>query len=174
MKLRQIKYLLPLTACLFTLLFLSCAVPTRQPSYFDKHPNVLKKQYTTDEIAALEKNLEANPLQYSQAVGDLLLWQMHQKSPEFALEFAQTPEIADGIDAQEVKAMRSIYGLVEGITISSNLFKQRAYDEKGVHYFTLEWKGNTETKSDFEDLFLAIDNTHNPGASTNEVPKMPV
>ena len=124
------------------------AVATRQPSYFDKHSDVLKKQYTADDIAILEKNFKANPLQYSQAIGDMLLRQMHQKSPEFALEFAQTPEIVDGIDVQEAKAMDSIYGLIKGVDMPRNLFAKYE-NEQGIQKILIEWEGNSSEKTDW-------------------------
>jgi len=156
MKTRLTKYPLSLIACLFTILCFSCVVPTKQPSYFDSHPEVLKKQYTADEINILEKNFEANPLQYSQAVGDMLLYRMHQKSPEFAREFAQTPEIADGVNTQEAKAIASIYDLIKPIEITEDLYEKKGLDSD-VHKIIMEWEGNKE--SDWSGWFLGLGNT---------------
>ena len=130
-------------------------MPTRQPSYFDKHPDVLKKQYTADEIATLKKNFEANPLKYSQAVGDMLLWRMHQKSPEFASEFAQTPEVADGITPQEAKAMASIYNLIKGLNISPGLFAQK--DQLEYDKILIKWRGNSPKESDWSGWIMFMD-----------------
>ena len=139
-------------------------MPTRQPSYFDKHPDVLKKQYTADEIATLKKNFEANPLKYSQAVGDMLLWRMHQKSPEFALEFAQTPEIADGINAPEAKAMDPIYGLIKGIDIPHGLFEKRIIDRYNLNIL-IEWESNSKEKSDWGCRFIPTDGFYRSGTT---------
>jgi len=72
------------------LLLLYNCTATNRLSYFDKNPALLIKKYTSPEIKEIKNNFEANPLQYSQQMGDLLLWQMYQKSPEFALEIAHT------------------------------------------------------------------------------------
>jgi len=99
-----------------------CATATKQPSIFQTNPSLLTKQYTPDQITTIQQNFETNPAQYSQELGDLLLWQMHQKSPEFALEFAQTPELNDGIDQKEASAMMSIYNLIKDLDIPPDLF----------------------------------------------------
>lgn len=139
------KYSLPLIPCLLTIFILSCAIPTKQPNYLDKHPNVLKKQYSADEIATIEKNFKANPSQYSQTMGDLILWRMHQKSPKFALEFAQIPEIADGVNAQDAKAMGSIYGLIKDVNIPPDFFagKRSHYD---VQKLIIQWGSGKENR----------------------------
>ncbi|NQS88347.1 hypothetical protein HQ584_00945 [Patescibacteria group bacterium] len=118
---------------------------------------MLKKQYTADEIARIKQGFNANPLQYSQAAGDMLLWRMHQKSPEFALEFVQTPEIADGINAQEAKAMGSIYDLIKPIEITKGLYEKKESDSN-VHKIIMEWEGNKE--SDWSGWFLGLGNTN--------------
>lgn len=94
-----------------------CATATKQPSLYDTQPDLLTKQYSADQIKAIEQNFNVNPLQYSQQLGNLMLWQMHQKSPQFALEFAQTPELNDGINKQEARAMTSIYNLIKHLKI---------------------------------------------------------
>ena len=96
-----------------------CATATKQPSLYDTQPDLLTKQYSADQIKAIEQNFNANPLQYSQQLGNLLLWQMHQKSPQFALEFAQAPELNDGINKQEARAMTSIYNFITVRLITS-------------------------------------------------------
>ena len=150
MRIQLIKYPSRLIACLFSILLFSCSIPTRQPSYFDKQPILLKNQYTPDEIAILEKNFESNPTQHSKEYGNLILWQMHQKSPEFALEFARTPEIVDGINAQEGKAMASIYGLIEGIDIPAGLFIKKDAPQQGIR---MEWRGNSKDKVSWKFYF---------------------
>ncbi len=128
------------------LAFAGCAMATKQTSLYDT--NLLTKQYTPAEIKTIEQNFNANPLQYSQEFGNLLLWQMHQKSPEFALEFAQTPELNDGINPQEAKAMGSIYDLVKGLDIPSNLFGKDKLPS-GAYKMVMEWTGNSNVKSDW-------------------------
>ncbi|NQS88346.1 hypothetical protein HQ584_00940, partial [Patescibacteria group bacterium] len=117
--------------------------------------DVLKKSYTAGEIASIEQGFKANPLKYSQAMGDLILWRMHHKSPEFALEFAQTPEIADGINAQEAKAMNSILQLIKPIEIPKDLYEKKE-SNSNVHKIIMEWKGNKE--SDWNGRFLDLGN----------------
>jgi len=53
-----------------------CATATKQPSLYDTQPDLLTKQYSADQITTIEQNFNANPLQYSQQLGNLLLWQM--------------------------------------------------------------------------------------------------
>ena len=158
MKIRLIKYPLRLIAFVFTILFFSCAVPTRQPSYFDKRPNVLKTQYKPEEAAAIEKNFKVNPQQHSKEYGNLILWRMHQKSPEFALEFAQTPEVVDGVNAQEAKAIGSIYGLIKEIDIPDDLFKKKAKYEKDINKIIIEWQGNSDRKTEWNGFFTLLGN----------------
>ena len=98
-----LRMLLIVTALAFAA---GCATATKQPSLYDTQPDLLTKQYTLGEIKAIEQNFNANPLQYSQQLGNLLLWQMHQKSPQFALEFAQTPELNDGINEKNISELK--------------------------------------------------------------------
>lgn len=53
-----------------------CATATKQPSLYDTQPDLLTKQYSADEIKAIDQNFKVNSLQYSQQLGNLLLWQM--------------------------------------------------------------------------------------------------
>jgi hypothetical protein len=137
-------------AAFITLTLIACAMATKQRSAFDTN-NVLQ-DYTPGMINAIEQNFDANPLQYSQDMGNLLLWQMHQKSPEFALEFAQTPELNDGIDAKEAKAMLDIYNLIKDQDFPPSLF---VADDK-PREIILEWQGNSEKKSDWKGLFYKL------------------
>ena len=77
---------------------------------------IFTKQYTPDEKAKIQKNFDASPQEYSQECGNLMLWQMYQKCPEFAKKFAQTPELNDGIDAKEAMAMEKIYQWIKNPT----------------------------------------------------------
>ena len=130
-----------------------CATATKQPSLYDTQPDLLTKQYSADQIKAIEQNFNVNPLQYSQKLGNLLLWQMHQKSPEFALEFAQTPELNDGINKQEVRAMVSIYNLIKNLDIPRCLFEEKKGLDSNVHKILMEWYGDSEKKSDWSGFF---------------------
>jgi len=131
--------------------FAGCVTATKQPSLYNTNPTLLTKQYTPDEIAAVKQNFKANPLQYSQELGNLILWQMHQKCPEFALEFAQTPELNDGINAKEAKAMMSIYDLIKDIDIPHDLFIQK--DQEEYDKIILEWHGINEKKTTWDGFF---------------------
>lgn len=130
-----------------------CATATKQPSLYDTQPDLLAKQYSPDEIKAIEQNFKVNPLQYSQQLGNLLLWQMHQKSQQFALEFAQTPELNDGVNAKEVKAMTSIYNLIKDLKIPRDLFEGKDMP-LGTHKIIMEWRGNSNVKGDWSGFFL--------------------
>jgi len=128
-----------------------CATATKQPSLFQTNPDLLTRQYTPAQISRIQKNFEANPLQYSQELGNLLLWQMHQKSPEFALEFAQTPELNDGIDQKEAKAIKNIYNLIKNLDIPPDLFTEK--ERLNIYKIIMKWKGNSDAKSDWSGHF---------------------
>ena len=49
-----------------------CAT-TKQPSLYDTQPDLLTKQYSADQIKAIDQNFKVNSLQYSQQLGNLLL-----------------------------------------------------------------------------------------------------
>lgn len=130
------------------LAFAAGCAATKQPSLYDTNPELLTKQYTSDQMKAVEQGFMANPLQYSQQLGNLLLWQMHQKSPEFALEFAQTPELNDGVSPNEAKAMISIYNLIKDLKIPRDLFEEKEFD-RDIHKIIMEWQGNNKKKSEW-------------------------
>lgn len=139
-------------------------MPTKQSNYFDKHPNVLKKSYTADEIARIEQRFRADPAKHSKEYGNLIICRMHQKSPEFALEFAQTPEIADGINAQEAKAMGSIYGLIKGLDIPDGFFEKRIIDRYNLNIL-IEWESSSKGKSDWGCSFIPTDGFYRSGTT---------
>jgi len=126
-------------------LLIGCVTPKKIPSVLDNNPNLLSKAYTNDEIETIQNNFKANPKQCSQEYGNSILWKMHKKIPEFALEFSKIPEISDGINEKEAVAMADIYNLIEDIKISEDLF-----DAKNEKYNTyrvqLEWTGKNSIK----------------------------
>ena len=139
------------------LLVLGCATATKQPSLFETNPTLLTKQYTPDEIAAIKQNFDANPLQYSQEFGNLLLWQMHQKSSEFAKEFAQTPELNDGINPAEANAISSIYNLIKDLDMSPSLFfVAKPKPGQDIYKIIIEWECNTDKPTEWR-MFLSFD-----------------
>ncbi|CAB1055348.1 hypothetical protein D1BOALGB6SA_81 [Olavius sp. associated proteobacterium Delta 1] len=120
----------PVTATLTSVAFLGCAaVAVNQPSIYD-NPDLLNKHYSLGEIIAIQKNFEANPLAYSQDFGNLLLWQMYQKSPEFASVFAKTPDLNDGITPKKAKAMEKILKLITPLDITPALFAEKGFNNK--------------------------------------------
>jgi hypothetical protein len=76
--------------------FLTGCGAAKLPSTHDSTPTLPTVQYTPEEIAKIKQNFRENPKQYSRQQGNLILWRMHKKSPEFARKFAQTPELNDG------------------------------------------------------------------------------
>ena len=133
-------------------LVFGCATATKQPSLFQTNPALLTRQYTPVQISLIHQNFKANPVQYSQELGDLLLWQMHKKRPEFALEFAQTPELNDGIDQKEAKAIKNIYDLIKDLDIPPDLFTE-THKPRDIDKIIMRWKGNSDAKSDWSGHF---------------------
>jgi len=152
MKISANHFSLSIFLIVLAAILLACATATKQPSLYDTQPDLLSKQYPPDEITAIEQGFEVNPLRYSQELGNLLLWKMNQKSPEFALEFAQTPELNDGIDEKEATAMVSIYNLIECLDIPVNLFEEKEIDQ-GIHKIIMEWQGDSKANTDWSGYF---------------------
>jgi len=124
-------------------IFWGC-VASKQPSVFEINPKIISQNYTpqqTDEVAQAFKN---NP-DTSQDFGNLILWQMHQKSPEFAMAMAELPDIVDGIDPKEAVAMVEIYHLLEPINIPVDLFKNSQVKPEGYQSLRIMWTGNRDT-----------------------------
>jgi hypothetical protein len=135
---------------------LACAAgcaATKQPSLYDTKPDLLTKQYTSDQMKAVEQGFKSNPLQYSQELGNLILWCMHQKSPQFVLEFAQTPELNDGINAEEARAMLSIYNLIKDLELTPELFEEKHRVDTDIDKLVMEWEGNTKEKENWNGWF---------------------
>ena len=96
---------------------------------------------------------------------------MHQKSPQFALEFAQTPELNDGINPQEARAMMSIYNLIKDLNIPKDLFEEKGQYEHDMHKIIMEWRGNSDKKSDWSGWFMNLSSTYiDPGRVYNAQP----
>jgi hypothetical protein len=139
---------IPLLALYFAFLaaltFLAGCAGSKIPSLYDTNPVLLNKQYTVEEITKIEQNFNENPKQYSQELGNLILWRMYKKNSEFARKFAQTPELKEGIDEKKAKAMVGIYNLIKDQDISTNLFEDKGSDDH-VHQIIMEWSGNIKS-----------------------------
>ena len=150
-----------------SILLFSCVTMTNKfPSLFDANPSLLSKQYTPAEIKQIKKDFDTDPNQHAQAYGTLILWQMYNKSPEFALEFGQVPEIADGIDVKEAQAVESIYGLIEDLEIPEDLFEKKGAFSNQYRIF-MEWKSNRAGKSNWGGYFEGVGSNPNYGKIIN-------
>ena len=129
------------------LIFWSACTATIKPNYFHDNPDVLNSTYTTEDLAVIKNNFEANPLEYSQELGEALMWQFNQKSPEFAREMAKIHNIADGISPKEVGPLTLINELVESIEIPSDLYTKRVIDPefKNISVFYKNDSRKTQT-----------------------------
>jgi len=126
------------------LYIISCAADAsrKQPSLFDTNSSLLSKKYTHAEISSLEQNFTNNPQQYSQQYGNLLIWQIHQKWADFALELGRVNELKDNIDAKEAPGLKRIY---EGLK-KTNIKMLKANDQ---HLLNIMMEKGTESMRDF-------------------------
>ena len=135
------------------IIVIGCTTAPKQPSFYDTPPGFSKKQYTPEEETTITQNFEEYPEIHSEKYGELVLWKMHQKSPEFAEEFAQVPDLNDSISSKEARGMRSIYDLIKGLQITSALFKEKHPPSGRKETIVMEWEGNTTEKKDWTGWF---------------------
>jgi len=118
-------FLLPLLAVMAVNIAGCANTVSTQPTFFDTLPELFTKKYSSAEITAVRQNFKIDPPQYSQALGEMLLWQMNKKSPETAKEFARIPDLNDGIDSKEAKAIISICNLIKDLNIPLDFFEAK-------------------------------------------------
>jgi len=136
---------------------ISCVTPKKLPSVFDTNPDLLNKQFTQSEIARIQNNFKTDPAQYSQDYGDLILWQMYQKSPEVSEVFAQVQELEDGINEQEANAIEKIFYQIKDMEFPIDFFKKESVIAgERIYRIKMEWNGNKNSDSDFSGNFLQI------------------
>lgn len=141
--------IIKISASIISLFFgLGCVIGPRITNYYANNPDLLNRRYSSQQISEIKKNFESEPAKYSQEFGDYVLVEMHRKSPGFALEFAQIPELNDGINPQEARAMMQIYNLLEKYKIPNDLFKENDLGED-VNKLLVEWTGNGSGKTEW-------------------------
>jgi len=148
MRLRRTKKLAFILTVLLGVIWIGCVASSRQRSILDSHPEFIRV-YTQAEIADLTGKFKADPSSHSQAYGELILRQMYLKSPGFAWEFVQLPELGDGINAAEARAMKAIYDLIEPIDIPPALFEPKLGLDGHMQRFIFEWTGDTGQKKEW-------------------------
>ena len=136
-------------------LLIGCVTPKKLPSVFDANPDFIDKRFTQNEIANIQIKFKTNPDQYSQEYGNLILWQMHQKSPELGSELSKIPELSNGISPEEAKAIFSIYKLIKNLNIPKRFFNN-GIKEYGVYEVLIEWSGSTSTKSNMDGCLYPV------------------
>ena len=149
------KYLLCLS---LLILFIGCTITTTNVVKREKWNKVFQNSLTQDQIELLEKNYKKNPAQYSQAMGEYILTKMYRKCPEFGSEFAQVPELNDGISPEEVEALIKIYKVLEPILIPPNLLEHKEIEDGVTYTIHLEWSG----EGDFSGKFLQLGHIGKP------------
>ncbi|MBW2092789.1 MAG: hypothetical protein JRI34_11810 [Deltaproteobacteria bacterium] len=122
MRVRSFSRLVLALSFALVLMAAGCTTTAKQTSLFESRHESLTKNYTPGEITSIKRNFKVNPSQYSQAFGEMLLWQMHQKCPELGGAFIRIPELNDGINPKEAKAMVSIWNLVKDLDIPPDFF----------------------------------------------------
>lgn len=141
----------------------ACGPASKQASVIQSNPQIFEKGYSQTEQEQITRGFKARPAQYSQQYGQFILSQMFQKSPEFAKEFAQTPELNDGINPAEARAMQHIYKLVSKVKIPKELLGQDFDMHHQGYEFVMTWIGNSKER---KELNIQVGNTHhNPGAN---------
>lgn len=152
------------TAAVYSLVLLSLAVsacgPTIKPNYLKGRETLLKRVLTEEELKTLKKNFDQNPEQYTQELFNSSLAKMHQICAPFAKEYAQTPEINDGINPAEAKATWNIYNALNNTAkksegIPADLFEEKESLDGYVHKIIMEWQGRSN-KGNKKDLWAFI------------------
>ena len=124
------RYLSISIAIVFSLCLLNaCTTATKQSSLFNTNPTLLTKQYTPDEITTIEEGFKANPSQYSQGLGNLMLWKINAKNNTFGRQLAELPDLNDGIDISDVKVLKTIDEYIEDVNFPAD-FASKAKLEK--------------------------------------------
>lgn len=147
-----------------------CVTATEQLSVYDAQPGLLTKQYTPDEIAVITQGFKNNPLQHSQEFGELLLWQMYQKSPKFALGAGRLPDILNGINASEAKGMELVLiNYLNELDIPQNLFSGDNTRDN-TYEIIFQWKGNKGSNSDWSGYLMGVGTNSKYGKVINVTP----
>lgn len=145
-----------------------CATATKQPSVFNADPDLLTKQYTADEISRIQKNFEANPVQYSQELGNLFLWQIHNENSAFGRQLAELPDLNDGIDPKEDEALRTIHEYIKDVQFPSDFASEDKLDKPSTamsignvvdYHLLVEWTSEKEESN--KGMVLITDLTSN-------------
>lgn len=127
------------------------AATKKLPTVYDEH--FFAKRYTKHELVHIFSDFNLDPSRHSQDMGDLIIWQLNRKCPQFAKEFAQVPEIANGIDAAEARAILSICELIDDVDLPPNLF-DKEIDNSNDLKIRLQWTG--EEESDWSGWFMNL------------------
>lgn len=136
----------------------ACAFkPAIRPNYLKGKETLLQTILTKEEAEKLKINFKQNPAQYSQQMADHTFTKINQKNPEIAKELAEIPELNDGINTSEAKAVNSIYHLIKNAKIPPNIFKEKKTDKDTLELI-LEWQGNSNEKSDWSGAIYVSSN----------------
>ena len=149
------------------LAFAGCAA-TKQPSLYDAQPDLLTKQYTPDEIAAVKQNFDANPLQYSQELGNLMLWKINAKNNTFGRQLAELPDLNDGIDISDVKVLKTIDEYTEDVNFPPDFASNAKLEKRDLsevlkevsdYHVLVKWSSEQENYS--HGIITIIDHNNN-------------
>ncbi len=145
---KALRFTYKAVAIALTTAYLTACSATVKKSYFDDNPDVLNTDYTSAIVRTIKENFNNNPIQYSQELGNALLVQMHQKSPQFAIEMAKVPEVIDGINPKEAESLESILEIIKPINFTPDFYRNL---DDGVNKVlltvtnqtgkTLDWSG---------------------------------
>ena len=137
------------------LTFAGCAA-TKQPSLYDAQPDLLTKQYTPDEIAAVKQNFDANPLQYSQELGNFMLWRINAKNNTFGRQLTELPDLNDGIDINEIDVLKTIDEYVEDVNFPPDFATKTKLEKRNLlesltkvldYHVLVKWSSEQENYS---------------------------
>jgi len=152
---RRITYLL-----IFLTGIYACTA-TKQRSLFDSNLNLLTKQYTPDEIAQIEQKFEADPLQYSNEIGNLMFWKISQKSHVLAQEIGKVAMFKDGIKPEEANGLIKYFGTIKDSEFPEDFAKSekdqmysKFESNKNEYEISIKWYG---PEGNYSGRFIAYD-----------------
>jgi len=129
--------------------------PSRVPSYFDGKQAVLERRLSEEELRRLKRGFDANPEQYARELFDASLARMHQICAPFALEYAEIPELNDGVHTRaEARATWNTSIALEKIVkesggIPAGFFEEER-DKGNAYEIIIEWRGHSAGKAGWE------------------------
>ncbi|MBM4322626.1 MAG: hypothetical protein FJ115_03615 [Deltaproteobacteria bacterium] len=122
----------------------------------DSNPSVFSIEYDLASTNLIKQNFEADPKKYSQDFGNLLLWKLHKMNNILGNQMAKLPDLSDGIDVSEAKALGTIYNYAKNIDFPPDYGNKEIdiSDHFLKAYIYVLWGSDKEDKYDVKIRFL--------------------